>query len=115
MGTTYTATAPIYVEGTPRREIMPPLENMRPSVTTEKSFGEGDMPVLRHSEYAKQLSQPTRSNNLSFRTPTRQVTSSSRINTIDMRVRPEFCSNLNCNTIPFISTATKGHQKSFLS
>ena len=47
MGTTCTATAPIYVEGTPSREIMfrlPPLENMGPSVTTEQSFGEGICP-----------------------------------------------------------------------
>ena len=110
MGTTCTATAPIYVEGTPSREIMfrlPPLENMGPSVTTEQSFGEGDMPVLRHSEYAKQLSQPSRSNNLSYRTHTGLVTSSSRIDTIGMGVRPDFCSNLNFDTVPSISTATR--------
>ena len=84
MGTTGTATGPIYVEGTPSREIMfglPPLENMRPSVTTEQSFGEGDIPVLWHSEYAKQLSQPTRSYYLSYRTYTGKVTSSSRNDT----------------------------------
>ena len=86
---------------------LPPLENMGPSVTTEQSFGQGDMPALRHIENAKQLSQPTRSNNFSCRTHTGQVTSSSRIDTIGMGVRPEFCSNLNFNTIPSISTATR--------
>ena len=50
--TSTTTSTPIYVGGTPSRELMirlPHLQNAQPSLSTDHSLHGGDVPVFRNS------------------------------------------------------------------
>lgn len=107
--------APIYVEGTPSREVMfrlPPLQNMQPSITTEHSLGGGDVSVSRNFEQPQlPISRVERPNypgpdrESSYERPSFGYTSNT--GTFGLGVRNGIVSQANLNTAPLVSTVIR--------
>ena len=114
MGSTVSSSSsePTFVEGTPSREVMlrlPPLHDMRSSITTEHSRMAGDQSVSRSSEQTQMpirgVGRPNYSGShrdLSYEGPSFGYTSNS--STFGLGVRDSGVSQANLSTTPSIST-----------
>ena len=105
---TSTSSAPIYVEGTPSREVlfrMPSLQNMNSSITSEHNVGGGDVPLYRNTDPPQLPVSLYLSPNSELPRPRPPFGYASNSGTFGMR--SGIMSQSNLGTIPSVSTAIR--------
>lgn len=124
-GMTNTETAPVFIEGTPRREVLlrlPNLTDMHTGTTIDQSFAGGDMPVSSNISFANLTTN--HNNTINYSNPSSYAHAPSLQGPMygylpnnpcwsttnlgqNTRVLGGGMANMASNTIPSVSTATR--------